>query len=830
MHVLLRLSVAWAVALLLLLFPAPTTAQTLSDLLFFAPVPLEVRSPYLNFWTPASATSNTTVSTAAEAQAQFFFTDAFAGRTVLIRIDGVTHAIFGQLPLANQTNVTGVFVTPTRTTFTFQIGPLELSAAFFSPIEPGDWVRQSTPFAYWYLEMGVTDGKAHDVQIYAHVQTSDFFLTDGNSNVTFSTWATGQSLYHEVQLQDQRLFSENAQGQAEWGALYFTTAMNDDDVTYDIGSEDSLVHSFSVQGNLKTPPATATVIEGTTNTSSVFALVRNLGTVTTNSSAVFSLGFVQSPAIQFAHPSGGTQLRVPYFHTKYVAIGDLIDAFLGDFSSAWQRGLHLESQIDINSAGLPSDYLSLLGIATRLTMSSAVLTAGTLSDGTVDGTDVTMFMKNIGALTGSNRVTPVEVLYSAFPTFMYFDPTLGALLLEPLLEYQTSSHYTRPYAMPDAGTFYPNTTFSNVIHLQGVEQTANMLIMTYAYSRISGDGSLINAYYEVLAGWADYLIESTLFTETQVSADGLEISNQTNLAVKGIIALKAMSVMSASAGVESDSSKFSSVATSYINQWKELALGSDNHVLAQYGNESSWSLAYNMFVDKWLQTELIGEDIFTAHSNFLKHVNITIAPLTFSIAGIGIPFDSFRPNNISYSSNMFAAGYADLALQNTLISAMRSEPLTEEVSINDDSLTAWSRSADLGAAFAPLVLTVPSNGIHGNASAPASRAGGHSSAARKAGIALGCLALATVLLGLLYTYRRRRRVRGALAAARMRFRPGHRAKRDSNAGMLGVGVGAGAGDEDDMMKLDFIPYSKSDAVRVRREAGWKNLEDYEYDG
>jgi hypothetical protein len=91
-------------------------------------LPLEIRSPYLNFWTPPQTSSLTTLNA-------FFFTQAFGNRTALIRIDGVTHAIFGELPLANQTNAITAYLTPTRTGFTFQIGPVDLILTFFSPIE-----------------------------------------------------------------------------------------------------------------------------------------------------------------------------------------------------------------------------------------------------------------------------------------------------------------------------------------------------------------------------------------------------------------------------------------------------------------------------------------------------------------------------------------------------------------------------------------------------------------------------------------------------------------------------------------------------------------------
>jgi hypothetical protein len=56
-------------------------------------------------------------------------------------------------------------------------------------------------------------------------------------------------------------------------------------------------------------------------------------------------------------------------------------------------------------------------------------------------------------LTLPSRVNAVETLYSAFPMFMYIDPKLGGLLLEPLFRLQATPNYTIPYAAPDLGTF-----------------------------------------------------------------------------------------------------------------------------------------------------------------------------------------------------------------------------------------------------------------------------------------------------------------------------------------------------------------------------------------
>lgn len=454
-----------AVALFFAFFPPTSVAQTAPQLT--SRLPLEVRSPYLNFWTPPpSLSANST---------EYFFAEAFGGRTALIQIDGVTHSIFGQLPLAGQTNVTGTFITATRTGFTFQIGPVELIATFFSPIEPGDWVRQSIPFTYLHFDVEATDGKAHDVRIYVHMESGEFFLGDSTQSITWSTVSTGLSVYEMAQLQSQQAFSENSNGQPTWGQIYFATAANDD-VTYGAGSSDTLIGTFSVQGSLSPVPGTTSPIEGTTNISTAFALSRNLGSVT-NASAVFAFGFVQDPVVQYVDPTGLSQQRHPYFRTRYSGTADLIDGFVGDFENAWIRMLELESKIVVDAAGLSGDYYStILSFATRLVFSSTVLTVGEAPDGTLDPTDVMMFMKNNGALTSTNRVNPVEVLYAAFPMFMYFDPNLGGPLLEPLLRYQSSKYYTQPFAALDAGSFYPNTTFTSTTHQQGVERQSNQSV------------------------------------------------------------------------------------------------------------------------------------------------------------------------------------------------------------------------------------------------------------------------------------------------------------------------------------------------------------------
>jgi uncharacterized protein DUF5127 len=111
--------------------------------------------------------------------------------------------------------------------------------------------------------------------------------------VTWSTASTFQSVFETVQLQNQRSFTENAHGQAEWGQLYFATARvrfpswesyhdfelviyveQSDAVTFGVGSVDSLIGTFSNRGSLHNVPVAGSLEEGLSE------LVRSSGITT----------------------------------------------------------------------------------------------------------------------------------------------------------------------------------------------------------------------------------------------------------------------------------------------------------------------------------------------------------------------------------------------------------------------------------------------------------------------------------------------------------------------------------------------------------------------
>ena len=142
-------------------------------------------------------------------------------------------------------------------------------------------------------------------------------------------------------------------------------------------------------------------------------------------------------------------------------ISKIVD-FVNDFANASSRAQQLDEKILQGTAPISGVLGDVVSFATAQVYGSTLLTIGTDADGQFNESDVMAFMQNMAGLmtqidalpnrvNGANRVNAVETLYSAFPAFMYIDPTLGGVLLEPLFRLQASPKYTIPYAAPDLG-------------------------------------------------------------------------------------------------------------------------------------------------------------------------------------------------------------------------------------------------------------------------------------------------------------------------------------------------------------------------------------------
>lgn len=98
-------------------------------------------------------------------------------------------------------------------------------------------------------------------------------------------------------------------------------------------------------------------------------------------------------------------------------------------------------------------------------------------------------------------------------------------------------------------------------------------------------------------------------------------SNQTNLALKGIIAIEAMSSIANLTGHTAEGINYTNIAHSYIDQWQQLGIvraadGTPLHTSLAYGMDDTHGLLYNLYSDKLLGLNLVPQYVYDMQSAY----------------------------------------------------------------------------------------------------------------------------------------------------------------------------------------------------------------------
>ncbi|KAJ7249889.1 hypothetical protein C8J57DRAFT_1355899 [Mycena rebaudengoi] len=608
---------------------------------FPSTVPLAVRSPTFNCWVDSR---NTT--TPATAWPFAWNTQRTLGWAGYIKVDGVAWHWLGAPVPGNASTWLQTEVTPTRTIISVKARPMLLNITFLSPVEPDEWVRQSFPFSYMYVDGASTDGKTHSIQLYADI-SAEWVTNKDDTIVKWSKRTTRNTVYHQFSPQGPiSTFGDIA----EDSTVYFGMPQQPLGQLTVIGTDQALRGQFADPNNKFTLTSDLTTQTGPVSNGKfpVLALAVDLGQTDHIYGVMWAIGLVRDPVV-----------------TCYSTMDDAIDAFIVDFASARTRADTLDSRVLKDANAVSQEYSDLVSIATRQAMAGVEITMGKTADGEWNHSDVQGFMKDLG---NSQRVNPVETIYAAFPAFLYFNASIGRTLLEPLLMFQNTSSYSQPYAASDLGSTYPDAPGNSVANtVSGIENTGDMLIVVLAHARISGDGSLLSRYYPLLTTWANYPVTNALDTSQQTPADARFDSlnqnhgNLTNLAIKGIIGIRAMAEISQIMGQSMDAEKYESTANNLTEQWISRTSSSD-HLRWTYQTSTSTGLMYNLIGDRLLHQNGIPDSVYALQSTFISTQANTIFPF-------GIPLSSDSNSNTRSDWTLFAAAStADSMSRDILIS------------------------------------------------------------------------------------------------------------------------------------------------------------------
>ena len=577
--------------------------QDVADLYHVAPatsplrppaVPLIVRSPYVSTWQASDASPGAWPT---------FWTGATRAIGGLVRVDGVSYAIIGDpgrnvagVRLAQQTQLE---LTSTQSRYAFAAGPVDVNVNFLSPVEANDLQRLSAPLGYIYVQAQSVDGATHAVQVYLDI-SGEWADGDTSQPITWQFGAAGATQAWSVQPANPRVLQESNDA-ADWGAAIF--ASSGPGMTYQNGEDANVRAQMVAHGTLlnSVDPNMPRAISANWP---VFAFSYDLGALGGVASApiVFALGHVRLPAVSYlAQNVNG--LWQSYWASWQSMVSDMYtDAYS---LAALNRANGLDAKL--NEAGVAAGgphYAALLALALRQTMGGTEL-VGPVSD-------PWLFLKEISS---DGNLSTVDVIYPSMPGLLWINPTLVKLILNPILTYAESGNWPEVYAPHDLGISYPNATGHNDGGGENmpVEESANMLLMSAAYLKSApNDLAFSHSHYPVLRQWTEYLVSNALDPNLQNQTDDFTgfIAHSSNLALKGILGIGAMSQIASLNGNTTDAQRYSAIAKSYIGQWVTMSQDSSGkHLKLAYNQDGTWSLKYNAFMDRLLELNLIPTEV-----------------------------------------------------------------------------------------------------------------------------------------------------------------------------------------------------------------------------
>jgi hypothetical protein len=191
------------------------------------------------------------------------------------------------------------------------------------------------------------------------------------------------------------------------------------------------------------------------------------------------------------------------------------------------------------------------------------------------------------------------------------------------------------------------------------------MIMILAYVQFSGNTKYIEDHYGILKQWAEYLLEDSLLPANQLSTDDFagHLANQTNLALKGIIGIEAMSQMSEIIGKTDDAKNYTSIAHDYITKWESLGVNNNTnpaHTVLTYNDASTHGLLYNLYNDRLLDLNLVPQHIYDMQSAFYPTIK----------EAYGVPLDTRNTYQTKSDWEIFCAAVASKETRDMFIGAV----------------------------------------------------------------------------------------------------------------------------------------------------------------
>ncbi|KGO51802.1 protein of unknown function DUF1793 [Penicillium expansum] len=559
--------------------------------------PLAVRNPYLSAWMPSDR-----VQQLPSAEPQFWAGQEL-GWSVIVRVNGQAYSLMG-VPDPEESDIRPATVHRAEFTATHSI--FDLTAG--------------------YLTVHVCGARGQSIQVYSDI---DARWTGRESRSQRDFEEQDGLIIYSLTVKDAPLYAE-ADDMALWGSAIFASRPSSFAQLSSLsGSPNDVRGLFAKDGELSGE-------DDAWGEGSVVALAHNLGKVTGGLSVNFVVGYEREAAINYLGEE-----YTGFYRTEYPTTPSALSFFLDDYSSALLESLELDRELSALStaAGGPK-YADILALSTRQAYGGIDLV---IPNDSLDTGEVLAFIKE---LSSDGNINTIDVITPAFPIYYVMDPDYIRLLLEPVMKYLAAGRWHLPYTIHDLGAQYPHAIGHDDQEAEPmpIEECGNLLILAAAYVRATGDLDWTLQYMEVFQKYADYLVDNSINIADQLSSNDAAgpLANETNLAIKAAVGLKAFGEMSGYGF-------YSRVGEEHANILFQKGLGTDKdqtHFVLEYPDwPNTWKTPYNLFPDVLLGLETFSDAAYQMGGRFFTTVR----------GEYGVPLDN-RQDWAKSDWNMWLAG------------------------------------------------------------------------------------------------------------------------------------------------------------------------------
>jgi len=564
--------------------------------------PLVVHDPFFSVWTMGDDVAQAATK---------HWTGKAQGMTGLARIDGKPYRFLGEPRRGAEATAmrqAGHEITPLRTIVRLEAGGVRIELAFTSPLIPEDVELLGRPLTYLDAAVSSTDGQGHAVELYFDFG-SEWAVGEGETEIVWGRHRSGEVEALYLGAASQRpLWRSGDEVQIDWGYFY-ASAEPGSATRSSFGEFRTLRAAFLEAGSI---PEEDDLREARPLRMPAFSQGRGLAfaqSLTVGVGSATEMRLVLAYDQVWAASYFDRRLRPFWGRSGESAIG-LVATGWAERDTVLARVAAYDAQLTerLLKAGGPL-YARLGALAFRQCLGGH----GLFED--IDGRLLHFSKEN----SSNGSMGTIDVLYPASPFFLLFNPALLEAQLQPVCFYAASGRWPFKFAPHDLGR-YPLANGQNygggdrtTLDQMPVEECGNMLILVAALLKRTGKLDLVDAYFDVLQTWADYLLDHGLDPENQLCTDDFagHMPHNANLSIKAILGLGGFAQICAAVGRTEDAERHLATARDWVRQWQAKA-GDGQAYRLGFDQPGSWSQKYNLIWDRILGLGLFPAEIATA--------------------------------------------------------------------------------------------------------------------------------------------------------------------------------------------------------------------------